>query len=155
NEGRRAESRLDGILDRLHLGPIERGVLLLAIAPEIDLRYQRIYAYLHDDIAKKAPTVDLAATLLAANAEERLRCRRALAPEAPLRAFGLVEVHAPEADRHAPFSAHLIQLTERAVSVLLGDGARPTLPPFAEFLELSAPEPHWSALEADVCRAVG
>ncbi|ABG51415.1 AAA ATPase [Trichodesmium erythraeum IMS101] len=34
--------------------------MLIALAPEIDLRYDRLYAYLQDDFTSKGSSVDLA-----------------------------------------------------------------------------------------------
>lgn len=48
---------------QLGMNMLERTALLLAVAPQLDLKYQRIYGYLQDDIARKQPTVGLAYTL--------------------------------------------------------------------------------------------
>ena len=42
------------------LSPIEQDILLLAVAPEIDLKYETLFAYLNNDITRKWPTFDLA-----------------------------------------------------------------------------------------------
>src|SRR5262245_50805058 len=44
-QGRWAE-----LVDAFGLDMFELNVLLVALAPEIDLRYERIYAYLQDDV---------------------------------------------------------------------------------------------------------
>ncbi len=41
------------------LDPFDIAVLLIAAAPEIDLRYEKLYAYLQDDVSKKRPCIDL------------------------------------------------------------------------------------------------
>ena len=45
------------------LSALERDVLLLAVAPEIDPRYESIFAYLHNDVTRKKPSVGLAVRL--------------------------------------------------------------------------------------------
>ena len=40
--------------------------LLIALAPEIDPRYERLYAYLQDDVTRKRPSIDLTLNLLPA-----------------------------------------------------------------------------------------
>ena len=56
------------------------------LAVEIDLRYQRLFAYLQDDVTRKRPSVDLALNLLCPDADSKLagappvRCRRAALP---------------------------------------------------------------------------
>src|SRR5688500_1463722 len=55
--------RLAWLRDVFGLSGFDLDVLILAIAPEIDLRYERLYAYLQDDATRKRPTVDLALNL--------------------------------------------------------------------------------------------
>jgi len=61
--------------------------MLVCLAPEIDLSYQSMYAYLNDDITRRLPTVDLCARLSGS----------ALEPEDPLLEHGLVEAARVEA----------------------------------------------------------
>src|SRR6476620_10571030 len=42
------------------LSSIEQDILLLAIAPEIDLKYETLFAYLNNDVTRKWPTFGLA-----------------------------------------------------------------------------------------------
>ena len=42
------------------LSPIEQDILLLAVAPELDLKYETLFAYLNNDITRKWPTFGLA-----------------------------------------------------------------------------------------------
>jgi len=66
-------------------------VLLLALAPEVDARYGRCFAYLQDDVTRRRPTVALALDLLCATPAERLARRRRLEAGAPLLANGVLE----------------------------------------------------------------
>ena len=56
-------SLLRELATRFDLTPFERDCLLLATAPELDLRYETIIAYLNNDVTRKWPTVDLALRL--------------------------------------------------------------------------------------------
>ena len=49
-----------------HLGfsDFEMDVLLVAFAVEVDLRYERLYAWLQDDATRRRPSVALALDLL-------------------------------------------------------------------------------------------
>src|SRR6266852_7086238 len=40
------------IITEFNLSPFEQDVLLLALAPEIDLKYETLYAYLNNDLAR-------------------------------------------------------------------------------------------------------
>ena len=115
-------SRLDELVHRAGLSPRERGILLLCLAPEIDLRYQRIYAYLQDDIAKKAPTIDLALCMLCASVEERVELGLALSAQAPLRHRGLINAYQPSHGPAATFLEQQLRLSARASEWLLGAG---------------------------------
>jgi hypothetical protein len=66
------------------LSEMEHDILLLAIAPEIDLKYDTLYAYLHNDVTRKNLSCDLACRLLGSNDEQHLAVRRALTPDATL-----------------------------------------------------------------------
>ena len=61
----RAASPLAALGNRLGLSDEELDVVLLALAAEIDLRYEPLYGYLNNDIARKHLTTDLACRLLA------------------------------------------------------------------------------------------
>lgn len=55
------------------LSDLERDVLLLTLAPALDLRYERLYGYLLDDATRKRPSVNLLLDLLCPPGPERLR----------------------------------------------------------------------------------
>jgi AAA+ superfamily predicted ATPase len=95
--------------------------LLIALAPETDLRYQRIYAYLQDDVTRKRPTVDLLLTLLCASDAERLARRSSFASDAPLLQRGLVELITDPNYVHPPLIAQYVKPDEQIVRLLLGD----------------------------------
>jgi AAA+ superfamily predicted ATPase len=120
------------------LSDIDVGVLLVALAPELDLRYERLYAYLQDDVTSRRPTVDLALDLLCASSEEKLVRRAHFGPAAPLIRTGLIELvpNRPEL-RPPPLLAHTLQVDPQVVRYLLG---QPGLAlPLSAFCELSEP----------------
>jgi hypothetical protein len=90
--GAGVELPLHSVCDRLGLGSFERDVLLLALAPEVDRRYERVFAYLSDDATCRQPTVALALELLCDDLGERLLRRRAFGPSAPLLRLRTVEL---------------------------------------------------------------
>ncbi|SOD85958.1 ATPase family associated with various cellular activities (AAA) [Streptomyces sp. Ag109_G2-15] len=113
-----AGSVLDGLARRFGLSPLDLDLLLVALAPDLDARFERLYGYLNDDLTRRRPTVGLALELcgLAGAASARFR----LAPGAPLIAGGLVEVTEPE---RPPLSRGLA-VSDRVTGHLLGS-ARP------------------------------
>jgi AAA+ superfamily predicted ATPase len=73
------------------LSPFERHIVLVALAPEIDLGYEKVFAYLQDDFNRRRPSVDLALRLFCTQPAERMAMRSLFAPEAPLWRYGLLE----------------------------------------------------------------
>ena len=62
------------------LSPFDMAVVLIALGPEYDLKYERIYAFLQDDVSRRRPSVDLALNLLCTNPQEKLSRRAHFAP---------------------------------------------------------------------------
>ena len=77
---------------RFALTRFDIDVLLIALAPEIDLRYERLYAYLHDDVTRKRPSIDLALQLLCHTLDDRFAARARFAAGAPLVRHGIVQL---------------------------------------------------------------
>ncbi len=67
---------LDDLIGHFHLQELEVDALLIALAPELDPRYERLYAYLQDDVTRKRPSVDLVLNLLTHSFTDKLRARR-------------------------------------------------------------------------------
>jgi hypothetical protein len=82
--------RLPRVQQLFGLTQFETDALLVCLALEVDLRYERLYAYLHDDVTKKRPSVDLALSLLTSSVEAKLEARRYFAASAPLLQYRLL-----------------------------------------------------------------
>src|ERR1044072_1825020 len=87
----REESPWTLLVSEFSLSPTEQNILLLAVAPEIQLKYEALYAYLNNDVTRKWPTCDLALRLLSANSESEASVRRSLMPDAALFSSGLLQ----------------------------------------------------------------
>jgi adenylate kinase family enzyme len=118
------------------LSEFECDVLLLALAIEFDLQYERLYAYIQDDVTKKRPSVDLALRLLCPDPAGRTRARAAFAPGAPLLRHRLIQL-IDDGQRQPPLLARFIKLDERIVAELLGQPAPD--PQIAAFVALVRP----------------
>jgi len=112
------ELRLDLLQQRFGLSTLDRDIILVCLAVEIDLRYEKLYAYLQDDVTRKKPSVDLLLNLLTLSAEQK---RFAMA--APLRRFLLIELIDDPAQPQAPLIAKYVRIDERIVNYLLNDDA--------------------------------
>ena len=102
------------------LTPFDRDALLLCLAPELDLRYERLYAYLQDDVTKKRPSVDLVLNLLSPSFEAKLAARLRFTQEAPLVAQRLLYLFDDPAQPQPPLLSKYLRVDERIASYLLG-----------------------------------
>jgi ATP-dependent 26S proteasome regulatory subunit len=137
--------------DALGLEAFDLDVLLIALAPELDLRYERLYGYLQDDVTRRRPTVDLALKLLCHSAAEKLEKRARFLPEAPLLRHGLIGFVTDPAQAAPPLLAHYLHLDGPILRRLLGqDGLDSSLAPFCE---LVAPCTSLAAADADPATA--
>jgi hypothetical protein len=112
-------SPLQRLAQRFNLDPLDRDVLLLALAPEIDLKYETLFAYLNNDVTRKWPTTDLATRLLANDPLQMLATRSRLSPDAPLLSEGLVVPIEAGAERR-PLLASGFAVAEPVARVVLG-----------------------------------
>ncbi len=80
------------VADALPLSDDERDLLLLCAAPELDAKYETLFAYLNNDVTRRLPTAELAARLFARDETHAIVLRGLLAPGAQLLARGAVEV---------------------------------------------------------------
>jgi AAA+ superfamily predicted ATPase len=139
-----ADTPLNRLIQTFQLSPFDVDVILLALAPELDLRYERLYAYLQDDITRKRPTVELALNLLCSTVEDKLARRSRLEGGGPLTRHELLHIVPDPNHLEAPFLAHYLKVDAHVVRYILGepgvggDGA--------EYCQLLEPPPDWNGL---------
>ncbi|MDZ7309069.1 MAG: AAA family ATPase [candidate division KSB1 bacterium] len=104
-----------------HLSEFEQQALVICLAPLIDARYEKLYAYLQNDVAKKFPSVDLILGLLSPGPEERLRLLPHFSSGSRLRHYGLLESAESEAGTSA--AQHFLRADARIVQYVLGNQA--------------------------------
>jgi hypothetical protein len=128
------DSRLSALATGFGLSDVDVELLLVALAPEVDSRFERFYGYLNDDVSRRRASVGLALELCGASpADAAARAR--LTAGAPLVGGGLVVVE--DADR--PFPTRALRVPDRVVAHLLGDD-RPD-PAVRDLLSAGAPRP--------------
>jgi winged helix domain-containing protein/ATPase family protein associated with various cellular activities (AAA) len=131
--------RLDGLARSFALSPLEVDVLLIALAPEIDPRYEKLFAYLQDDVTRKRPSVDLVLNLLCPDFEAKLAARSRFGAAAPLVRHRLLHLFEDPSRPHSPLLAWYVKAEERAVSFLFGsDEPDARLLPFARVVQPAA-----------------
>jgi AAA+ superfamily predicted ATPase len=131
--------------------PQDVAALLIIIAPDLDLKYEKIYGYLQDDLTRKRPTPDLIANLLALDAHQRLRVLTRLCPNAPLARAGLI---ASTGNEDSPWLARALAADGTWLNRLLGrDALGAPLASYARLCESSDRGPCDPELLSQVHRA--
>jgi SpoVK/Ycf46/Vps4 family AAA+-type ATPase len=93
--------------------------LIICLAPELDRKYEKLYAYLQDDITQKKPSVDLVLRLACQTAPERLKGRLSFDPQAPLLKYRLAVLTEYPSDAPLPLLARSVKLDDRIANFLL------------------------------------
>ncbi|TCO55780.1 ATP-binding protein [Actinocrispum wychmicini] len=106
---------LTRLAENFELTDLDVRFLLVALAPEIDPRFERLYAYLNDDVTRGRATVGLVLSLCGLPPAGAGRFR--FGSGAPLVSGGLIEV----LDEDRPALARALRLPDRVVAHLLGD----------------------------------
>jgi hypothetical protein len=151
---RNATSRLAWLAEAFGLSAFDIDVVVIALAPEVDLRYERLYAFLQDDVCKRWPSVDLALNLLCPSVDDKFAQRRRFSPEAPLVRNGLLHLVADTSQPHPPLLAHHFRLDEQILRLLLGEpGIDARLQPFCELVR-PAPSSRETFLPCDTISAL-
>lgn len=97
------------------LTAFERQCLIICLAPELDPRYEKVYAYLQDDVTRRRPSISLVLDLLCGGGADRLLARTAFDPRAPLMRYRLCRT---AEDDTVPLLSRSLRLDDRVVDFL-------------------------------------
>lgn len=98
------------------LPPLDLALLLMALAPDLDSRYEQLYGYLNDDVSRRRASIGLCLELAGVGAADG-RTRARLGTASPLVDGQLVLVEEPE----RPFLTRSLRVPDRVTAHLLGD----------------------------------
>jgi ATP-dependent 26S proteasome regulatory subunit len=126
--GQRRDASLTGeiylplprLSELFHLTRFEEECLLTCLAVEIDRKYEKLYAYLQDDVTRKKASVDLLLGLLCHSAEERIAARQAFDSQSTLLKYRLLHLSDNSSDHPSPLLSRSLKLDDRIVNFLLG-----------------------------------
>ena len=122
-----------------HLTAFEEQCLLICLAPELDRKYEKLYAYLQDDVTRKKPSVDVVLNLLCQTMPEKLAARLAFDPRSPLLKYRLLQMTDNSPDGPSPLLSRFLKLDDRTVNFLLGfEQIDARLEPFARLVSARA-----------------
>ncbi|TXS44224.1 ATP-binding protein [Streptomyces sp. OR43] len=128
------DSRLASLEAGFGLTALDIEILLIALVPDLDERFEAFYGYLNDDVTRRRPSIGLALGLCGLSPADAV-ARGRLAARAPLRHAGLLL--AEDLDR--PFLSRALRVPDRVTAHLLGDDT-----PDPRLVGLLAP---WHAVE--------
>jgi ATP-dependent 26S proteasome regulatory subunit len=116
-----APGSLMELRDRIGGDDTDIDLLVIAAAPDVDPRFEKLYGYLNDDVTCRWPTVGVALKLAGCPLTS-WRDRRRLTPDGRLLRAGLLGLEEPE----RPFLTRMIRPPDRVVQALLGETESPT-----------------------------
>lgn len=129
-----ADLRLRHLQRVFQLGGLEVELLLVALAPDLEVRFEPLYGYLQDDVTRRRAGIGLALELCGVEPAGPAG-RRLLGQDSPLRASRLILVEEPE----RPFLTRLLRVPDRVAAFLLGDDApEPAVAPLLQDCEAAA-----------------
>lgn len=111
--------RFNSLVRLFQLTEPEACLLVAAVAPDLDVRYERLFAYLQDDVMRRRATVDLAIRLFG-DLHEATGARILLTVNAPLRRAGLITIRKVDDEPASSLLARGLESDERIVDYLLG-----------------------------------
>lgn len=130
--------RLLQLADAFELSPFEYDAFLICLAPSLDLRYERIFGYIQDDVTLRRPTVNLILQVLMADFDTRLRFLPTFLKNNRLLHNRLVRMTGDK-DDPGPLLSRQLVADECVVAWLLGQYE--TDARLQQFIELYPPEP--------------
>lgn len=131
-----AELRLRLLARRFDLSEIDIELLLIALAPDVDIRFERLYGYLQDDVSRRRASIGLGLELCGVQPTSAF-ARSRLAAGSPLVDAGLLLIE--DADR--PMLTRSLRVPDRVTAHLLGsDAVDPVVGALAYQPEPSAPD---------------
>lgn len=136
-KARGEDLRLHKLADSLGLDAFARDAFLICGLGSFDLRYERLFGYLQDDVTRKRPGVNLVLDLLCPPGVDRLQWLPRFGDDQPLGYWGLLE-RSTEAGRSGTLLSQNLQADESVVAWLLGQ-YRPN-PEISGVVKLRQPE---------------
>jgi AAA+ superfamily predicted ATPase len=129
-------TRLERLATIFGLDRFELDVILICLAPALDLSYERIYGYLQDDITRKRPSTNLVLELLCDPGPERLKMLSRFSDSAPLLKHHLLERVLESETAVVPLLSQTLQLETSLTAWLLGEyQPHSELRPYARLLQ--------------------
>jgi hypothetical protein len=115
---------LPNLAGQFALSQAEVDILLVALAPELEPRYETLYAYLQNDVTRKHPSVNLALNLICRSEREKLNARNIFSPSGALLNHAILELGEESQDRQPSLLRKFLKVDEIIVRFLLDQPAK-------------------------------
>ena len=149
-----SNSLLSGLQQTYGLSTFDLAIVIIALAPELDRRYERLYAYLQENVTYTLPSVDLALNLLCPSGATKLLRRNHFPLDAPLIHHGLLHLIPDPNQVKSTLLGHFLVLDEQVIRLLLGQkGLDSRLAPFCKLVQPTHSLPE-IPLQADLKQAL-
>jgi SpoVK/Ycf46/Vps4 family AAA+-type ATPase len=127
--------RLEKLSRRFNLTPFDVDTILICLVLELDLKFERLFSYVQDDITRKRPSVDLILNLLCASFKEKLAARKHFDSESPLLKHSILSIINDLPQQNPPLLSKFLKIDERVATFLLGGNTIDTrLQPFSRLI---------------------
>jgi len=83
--------RLEILCSLFHLDEQEKEIISIVLAPLLDSKYQKIYAFLQDDLSQKEASISLVSLLLYEDEKEKTDIYAYFHPQSPLMIYHIIE----------------------------------------------------------------
>jgi hypothetical protein len=142
--------RLAALAKTFELDDFDLDAFLICISSSLDLRYERLFGYLQDDVTRKRPSVNLVLDLLCPSGPRRLAELSHFQPGSPLLDHHLLGIGLDSSSGKIPLLNQVLAVDESVVSWLLGH-YHPNLD-IRRFIEIQEPQ---AALHPDDAMLAG
>ena len=112
--------RLVRLASAFELDRFDVDTLLICLAPSLDLRYERLYGYLQDDVTRKRPQINLVLDLLCDPGPERWRKLSHLTGDGPLFRYRFLERLPATGSDHGPLLGQALRVDPALVTWMMG-----------------------------------
>lgn len=106
------------VVQLFQLNEIEEMCLVMALAPELDAKYEKLYATLHDDVTRTKPSVELVLQLLKTFISGQLLAQTIFDPNAKLMKFQLLRFIEP--DKSPYLLSRCLHVDSQIVNFIIG-----------------------------------
>jgi hypothetical protein len=129
--------RLAHLVDVFGLSAFEYNAFLLCLAPALDVRYERLFGFLQDDVTRKLASLNLIFDLLLDTGIQRMSFAENFDEQAILLRYGLLQVMPGDPGETVSLLRRVFSVPQEVVAWLFG-GYRPA-PALADGMELILP----------------